>query len=116
MDFLTKLLEEAGRNPLATIIVICMLAAFMFWLIRIYPKSREEHRALVKHIASSNEVMRHSSSVIENNSRVIENNTKMMEIQKQSLDHLGGSVNAMGETLEDVREKFIELRAELRSK
>lgn len=111
MDFLTQLLEEAGRNPLATVIVLFMLVAFMIWLVRIYPKVREERKSLVAHIASSNEVMRHSSRVIENNSKVIENNTKVMEIQKESLDHLCRCVNGMNETLGDVDEKVTELRA-----
>jgi type II secretory pathway component PulJ len=98
---MTNLFDEAAENPLATVIVIVMLALLVYMAIKALPKILKNQRMLADHVASSNELTRMTHAVIENNSRVIENNTKTMELTQQSQKHLCEKVDLLTDRVDD---------------
>ena len=108
----TALLQEAGKNPLATFIVIAAIIIGGLYLIFVYPKrveerkaaadrAHEDSKAIAAQMSSATEVIRHSAAVIENNSTVIANNSQTHEFVRMSIKNLCSDVGELRDKVDD---------------
>lgn len=100
IGFFTAFMNEAKGQPLATFLVLLVVGFAIYWIIVQFPKVKKDRQELSSHVATSNELLRHSSAVIENNSKVIENNTRVHEMTEQSLKHLCDDVGNLHDRME----------------